>query len=321
MATTDAQKVPITITSRSQIYTFKLADPSTMFEHLKKICKNEKINIEDDALKIIVKRGGGSYRDSLSILDQVSTLSDDKISADLLNHALGLPQEACIAELLTSYETGNIDNIRKLITELTETGVKSEVIASELIDAIMVAPSTKQIRLLDKLTQISPSDAPNVKAGKLLVALCANTTPIYPTQPVPSPIIQKAVALPQKPNITPKPEPIEEPVAETPKVTKVANDAGADEIWQAVVKNVAENSPLITGDLFASKYTLKDKVLTIYTGSYLRTKNLDKRRNFITEILPDDISLVITKETLADDPDVANIAAIMGGGEEIQIDD
>ena len=321
MATTDAQKVPITITSRSQIYTFKLADPSTMFEHLKKICKNEKINIEDDALKIIVKRGGGSYRDSLSILDQVSTLSDDKISADLLNHALGLPQEACIAELLTSYETGNIDNMRKLITELTETGVKSEVIASELIDAIMVAPSTKQIRLLDKLTQISPSDAPNVKAGKLLVALCANTAPIYPTQPVPSPIIQKAVALPQKPNITPKPEPIEEPVAETPKVTKVANDAGADEIWQAVVKNVAENSPLITGDLFASKYTLKDKVLTIYTGSYLRTKNLDKRRNFITEILPDDISLVITKETLADDPDVANIAAIMGGGEEIQIDD
>ena len=43
-------------------------------------------------------------------------------------------------------------------------------------------------------------------------------------------------------------------------------------------------------------------------------------RNFITEILPDDISLVITKEQLADDPDVANIAAIMGGGEEIQID-
>ena len=105
-----------------------------------------------------------------------------------------------------------------------------------------------------------------------------------------------------------------------PKVEKVANDAGAEEIWQAVVKNVAENSPLITGDLFASKYTLKDKVLTIYTGSYLRTKNLDKRRNFITEILPDDISLVITKEQLADDPDVANIAAIMGGGEEIQID-
>ena len=63
MATTDAQKVPITITSRSQIYTFKLADPGVMFEHLKNICKKEKINIDDEALKIVVKRGGGSYRD------------------------------------------------------------------------------------------------------------------------------------------------------------------------------------------------------------------------------------------------------------------
>lgn len=324
MATTDAQKVPITITSRSQIYTFKLADPGVMFEHLKNICKKEKIDIDDEALRIVVKRGGGSYRDSLSLLDQVSTLSDDRITAELLNRAMGLPQEAAIEELLSSYASSNTDNIRKILTRLTETGVKSEVIASELIDAIMADPSANHIQLLDKLTQISPSDAPNIKAGKLLVALCANAPmPAFPVQPVPAPIVQKAAATPA-PKAAPvaAPEPTPEPVAEPPKpkVEKVANDAGADEIWQAVVKNVAENSPLITGDLFASKYTLKDKVLTIYTGSYLRTKNLDKRRNFITEILPDDISLVITKEQLADDPDVANIAAIMGGGEEIQID-
>ncbi len=326
MATTDAQKVPITITSRSQIYTFKLADPSVMFEHLKNICKKEKINIDDEALKIVVKRGGGSYRDSLSLLDQVSTLSDDKITAELLNRAMGLPQEAAIEELLTSYTSNNTDNIRKTLTQLAETGVKSEVVASELIDAIMTSPNASYIPLLDKLTKISPSDAPNIKAGKLLVALCANAPmPAFPVQPAPAPVVQKAVATPPpkaKPAEPVAPAPKEEKPAEPPKpkVEKVANDAGAEEIWQAVVKNVAENSPLITGDLFASKYTLKDKVLTIYTGSYLRTKNLDKRRNFITEILPDDISLVITKEQLADDPDVANIAAIMGGGEEIQID-
>ena len=43
MATTDVQKVPITITSRSQVFTFRLADPSTMFEHAKSICKEENI--------------------------------------------------------------------------------------------------------------------------------------------------------------------------------------------------------------------------------------------------------------------------------------
>ena len=297
-----------------------------MFDHLKAICKKEKINIDDEALKIVVKRGGGSYRDSLSLLDQVSTLSDDKITAELLNRAMGLPQEAAIEELLSAYASNNTDSIRKTLTQLVETGIKSEVIASELIDAIMANPSANYIQLLDKLTQIGPSDAPNIKAGKLLVALCANA-PVYPVQPMPAPIAQKATAPLPKPKAdpaptpkAPEPQPVAETPVEKPKVERVANDAGADEIWQAVVKNVAANSPLITGDLFASKYTLKDNVLTIYTGSHLRFRNLDKRRSFITEVLPDSISLEITKETLADDPDVANIAAIMGGGEEIQID-
>ena len=331
MATTDAQKVPVTITSRSQIYTFKLADPSTMLEHVKKICKAEKIDIEDEALKIVVKRGGGSYRDTLSILDQVSTLSDKKITADLLNHALGLPQEAAISELLDSYMNGNIDNIRTLLTSLAETGVKSEVVASELIDAIMTQPNPKTINLLDKLTQISPTDAPNIKSGKLLVALCTNAAPTFPIQAAPAPITQKAVATPKPKPAAPapapapvaaeKPEPEPKPIeTPAPSVQGVQNDANADEIWQAVVKNIAEKSPLLAGDIIAAKYTYKDNVLTIYTGSYIKAKNFDKRRNFITEVLPDNVSLEITKETYADDPDVANIAAIMGGGEEIQID-
>jgi hypothetical protein len=117
-----------------------------------------------------------------------------------------------------------------------------------------------------------------------------------------------------------EPEPTPEPEPKAPVINKVPNDANADEIWQAVVKNVAEKSPLHAADILTTKYTLKDKVLTIYTGSYIKAKNIDKRRSFITEALPSDVSLEITKETLADDPDVANIAAIMGGGEEIQID-
>ena len=337
MATTDAQKVPVTITSRSQIYTFKLADPSTMLEHVKKICQSEKIDIEEEALKIVVKRGGGSYRDTLSILDQVSTLSDKKITAELLNHALGLPQETAISELLDSYNNGNLDNIRQLLINLAETGVKSEVIASELIDAIMAQPNPKYIQLLDKLTQINPTDAPNIKSGKLLVALCANAMPSFPVQAAPTPIIQKATTIATPPVVKPtaaqKPAPAEtketsapapvptptpEPAA--PTIQKVANDADANTIWQAVIKNIAEKSPLLAGDIIASKYTYKDKVLTIYTGSYIKAKNIDKRRNFITEVIPNDVSVEITKETLADDPDVANIAAIMGGGEEIQID-
>ena len=62
MATTDVYKVPVTITSRAQTYTFNLADKKVMFDYLKSICEKEKIKISDDALQIIVKRGGGSFR-------------------------------------------------------------------------------------------------------------------------------------------------------------------------------------------------------------------------------------------------------------------
>ena len=84
MATTDAYKVPVTITSRAQTYTFKLADAATMLAHLRKIADAEDIKIADDALQIIVRRGGGSFRDSLSLLDQISTLSSEEITKELV---------------------------------------------------------------------------------------------------------------------------------------------------------------------------------------------------------------------------------------------
>ena len=92
MATTDAYKVPITISSRTQVHTFRLADPETMFAHLRKIADAEKIPIEDDALRLVVRRGGGSFRDSLSILDQITTLSDQTITAQLLETPSAYPK-------------------------------------------------------------------------------------------------------------------------------------------------------------------------------------------------------------------------------------
>ena len=50
MATTDVYKVPVTITSRAQMYTFKLADDDTMFKHLQDVAQKEKIKIDDEAL-------------------------------------------------------------------------------------------------------------------------------------------------------------------------------------------------------------------------------------------------------------------------------
>ncbi len=167
MATTDAYKVPVTITSRAQTYTFKLADSKVMFDYLKSVCEKEKIKIDDEALEIIVKRGGGSFRDSLSLLDQISTLSDKNITKEMVISAMGLPEDEKIVQLLHNYASGDINQITENLKELLRSGVKAETLVEELISFIVDHPKAEYIPLLSKLSDIK---APFAEA-KLLVAL------------------------------------------------------------------------------------------------------------------------------------------------------
>ena len=167
MATTDAYKVPVTITSRAQTYTFKLADAGVITPYLKTICEKEKIDIDDDALDVVVKRGGGSFRDTLSLLDQISTLSDKKITKEMVVTALGLPEDEQIAELLTTYTSGDVVKVTTLLKDLLSSGIKPETLTEELISNIVANPSPELLPLLAKLPDVK---APFAEA-KLLVAL------------------------------------------------------------------------------------------------------------------------------------------------------
>jgi len=70
LATTELQKVPITVRSRCMIFSFKKIAPETILNHLKNILLQEKISYEEDALQIIAREARGSLRDSLSLLEQ-----------------------------------------------------------------------------------------------------------------------------------------------------------------------------------------------------------------------------------------------------------
>lgn len=171
MATTDAHKVPITISSRTQVFTFQLANPDTMLSHLQKVAQQEGIKITDDALKLVVKRGGGSFRDSMSLLDQVATLSDGEITAELLERTLGLPQDQAIQDLLTAYGNGDSTSIQSSLKSLLNNGLKPEIIASELIQHIIADPRPELLSLLGKLPEVQPP----FPEAKLLLALLSFT--------------------------------------------------------------------------------------------------------------------------------------------------
>ena len=338
MATTDAYKVPVTITSRSQVYTFKLADPSTMLNHLKKIAKQEKINITDEALEIVVKRGGGSYRDSLSLLDQISTLSDGKIDADLLSKALGLPQNEAITNILNGYAAGDISRIRAQLQELLDSGIKPEIIAENLISDILANPQPIHLSLLDKLLDVSRSAYPNAKL--LLALIPQNTIAAMPAQ-VKSTPVQKTKTTPPAPKPTapgpkepestkesvpelkpaeeptPEPTPTEEPMAEQGIPEPSAGDA---EIWNSVLLHSQENIPGIYRYLQDSDYVFDGDTIIIYARKKFNKTQIAKKAPMIAEFLGGKYTIEVKDETLNKDAEMAAIAELMGGGEEVQID-
>lgn len=179
MATTDAYKVPVTITSRTQIYTFQLAAPATMSAHLQKIAAAEHIDIDNDALDMIIRRGGGSFRDSISLLDQISTMASGKITAEYITSVLGLPKNQAIDQLLDTYELGDIATASDCIKNFFNTGVRPETIVSEILSRIIENPSPSRLPLLKTLPSVQ---APFAEA-KLLLCFLGSQTPSLSSAP------------------------------------------------------------------------------------------------------------------------------------------
>ncbi|MBR3233102.1 DNA polymerase III subunit gamma/tau [Candidatus Saccharibacteria bacterium] len=197
LATTDLEKVPVTITSRSQVFTFRLAPPEIMLPHLKTICKEEGIEISDAALNLICEKGGGSFRDSLSLLDQISSLAkkDTEISEQTVASCLGLPMDSKLTALLDTYAAGDFTAVSDSLKALLLEGIKPESLASACLSKIIAHPTPMLLPLLAELPKVS---APYPEA-KLLLAFLKNsdlkveTKKIEPKVEIPKPKIAKTI--------------------------------------------------------------------------------------------------------------------------------
>lgn len=114
LATTEAHKLPETIISRTQRFTFHPISEEDATKHLRYIAKQEKIQTTDEALRLIALHGSGSFRDSISLLDQVRGL--DKITEEDVRQMLGIAPEAAINQLLQAVA----DNSPKAVVEQLE---------------------------------------------------------------------------------------------------------------------------------------------------------------------------------------------------------
>lgn len=341
LATTDAHKIPITISSRTQVFNFRLADHDTMLDHLQTIAGQENIPIDNDALNLIIDRGGGSFRDSLSILDQVANLSDQRITADFLSSILGLPQSQVIANLLQSYQNHDLGAIHSSLYELLNNGIKPEIIAEKLIDAILKEPHIAYAPLLARLPDVQPPFPEaklllafmSIQEGKLasVNSPAIKTTPTSPVQPsnvasdtplkfqksVPEPTIQKVTTTP-----TPVATDSESPVSNTVGKTTLANFD-----WGVFLQQIQKQNSSIHNQLQKSDYELLGDTLHIYPRQKFTQSFFEKPRN--AEAILSNLSgikLVVHKygerpnEKQTEDATISQISAIMGDVQEVNED-
>jgi DNA polymerase-3 subunit gamma/tau len=178
LATTDADKLPATIISRTQRFSFRTIAPADAKAHLTFIAKEEGIKISDEALEIIAKRGDGSFRDSISLLDQLRSLADDKegITKQLVEESLGLAPAEHVEKLLAAYESKDIKTIVALMDEGEQSGIQPTVLVSQLVQTVrdQIAEKPQFLPLLDQLLDVAKSQQPGLK---LLTTLAAHAVP------------------------------------------------------------------------------------------------------------------------------------------------
>jgi DNA polymerase-3 subunit gamma/tau len=98
-ATTDAQKIPLTILSRCQRFDFAGIGPMRIVERLREVVTREGMQADDEALELVARRAGGSMRDAQSLLDQLLSFGGDRLTADNVHQLLGTARDARILEL------------------------------------------------------------------------------------------------------------------------------------------------------------------------------------------------------------------------------
>jgi DNA polymerase-3 subunit gamma/tau len=133
-ATTEIQKVPVTVLSRCQRFDLRRIEPETMITYLNKIALSEHAKISNDALALITRASEGSARDAISLLDQSISNSSEEISSDQIREMLGLSDRGRILDLFDLIMKGNAVGALKELSALYSDGADPTIILQDLAE-------------------------------------------------------------------------------------------------------------------------------------------------------------------------------------------
>ena len=347
LATTDFDKVPDTIVSRTQRYNFRLIDESTVADHLAFIAKKESIKIDTDALNLIAERGGGSLRDSISLLDQIqhSESKNGEITRSDVEASLGLATKDEINAIGEAILSGDALKIITATRQPELRGISAVSVADQLYNWIQrnLESYPYLVNYFEDLIKVQKSHRPDIA---ILVAVLKFAVKMPESQIIQHPSTQES----NKPNSLSMPSKItEEPIA-TAKTTKILDteskqDDDSSDIasqkdvqqkdqnkknnfnWQSVLDYLNDHKSEFKGIhtiLEKSKPIVKDNKVSLYVLNKFNKTELDKRRAVLGKILSEsgvgDFEIeIIDRPAPPQNEQAAKVAAIMGGGEEVDV--
>ena len=135
LATTEPEKIPLTILSRCQRYEFHRISVKDIKEHLLYVSRQSSLRLNPEAADLIAVRSEGGLRDALSLLDQCSSLSDEQeLSADIVYHLLGLTGKDSIIKLSHHIFSSESGKALRLFYEILQNGKEPRAILRDLLE-------------------------------------------------------------------------------------------------------------------------------------------------------------------------------------------
>ena len=349
LATTDTDKLPATILSRVQQFFFHPISVDVMARQLMAIAEKESFAIETDAARLIAERSRGGFRDGISMLDQLSILAtpDQPLTVAMVTEYLGLSDAATLEKLLDLYQSEDSTDILRILQELEQSGVSPTVVSHQLLSIARARLRTNPslVELIQQLIEVDRHPHPDLKLLTIFMQHHAQSARPKKTVAQAVAATPTVISTPAKPASSVEKPPKSQSAKLTKPVKKTSenqdtkpakksstksrkSDPPLELDWQKVIEQAKEKSVGLSSLLQKSQWAFDGDKLTIFAGSAFYKKKLDdaKNRPLLAEIIAAETGMeleidIIGEKKPPEDKKLAEIAKLMGGGEEVKLEE
>ena len=157
-ATTEPQKIPITILSRCQRHDFKRIGLKSIIAHMQTICRQEDFQIPDESLTLIAREATGSMRDALSLLDQILSCFKERAKHDQVLDILGVMDRKYVLDLCSTILQGDMVAILNTIDDCYNRGHDLKRLYEEVLEHFRNLLIVKMGHNIEKLVDLPAAE-------------------------------------------------------------------------------------------------------------------------------------------------------------------